>query len=528
MIRLSNVRLPLEYTDEYIKNICARELRVPASDIVTAGLYRRSIDARRKNDIHYTATIDVTLNTDEKKTLARSKRLNAAIAEPYRYEPITPADPDKRPLIVGAGPAGLFCALTLAQSGVRPILIDRGSRVEDRIRAVESFWKNGELNTECNVQFGEGGAGTFSDGKLNTGTKDSRARKVLLDFVAHGAPDSILYEALPHIGTDKLRDTVRSIREDLIAMGAEVHFDTKLTGIMTADSAVCGAVVEQYGVRKEIPCGEIVLAVGHSARDTFELINRMGLMMEAKAFSVGVRIEHLQEKISRAQYGENFRKLPPAAYKQSVHLKDGRGVYTFCMCPGGVVVAAASEADTVVTNGMSEYARDKANANSALLVTVMPEDIPGDSVLRGMEIQRRLERAAYRAGGGDYKAPVQRAGDFLSGQLSSRFGEVTPSYRPGVSFAKMDDVLPDFVIGAMREALPLIGRKLSGFDHPDAIMTGVESRSSSPVRILRGEDMQSVSLKGLYPCGEGAGYAGGIISAAVDGIKIAEKILTNE
>ena len=525
MIRLTGLRLPLGYDDGYIAKLCARELRVPAEAVANAVLYRRSIDARRKNDIHFTATVDVDLSVDEKTALARSKSAKAAITEPYRYEPVTPKSRDKRPLIVGLGPAGLFCALTMAQSGLRPIIVERGSRVEDRIKAVEAFWNGSELNTECNVQFGEGGAGTFSDGKLNTGTKDSRARKVLLDMVAHGAPDSILYEALPHIGTDRLRGVVRSIREELLCMGAEIHFDTKLTDILTRDGRVVGAVAENGDRRIDIACGEIVLAIGHSARDTFEMINGMGLMMEPKAFSVGVRIEHLQEKISRAQYGEMYRRLPAAAYKQSVHLRDGRGVYTFCMCPGGTVVAAASETGTVVTNGMSEYARDKANANSALLVTVTPDDISGDSVLKGMSLQRRLEQAAYLAGGSNYKAPVQRVGDYLRGELSSRFGEVAPSYRPGTSFAKLDGILPDFVADSLREALPLIGRRLSGFDHPDALMTGVESRSSSPVRILRGDDMQSVSLRGLYPCGEGAGYAGGIISAAVDGIKVAEQIM---
>ena len=527
MIRLSNVKLPIGYTDALILKTCARELRVPQEAIVSAALYRRSIDARRKDDIRYITSIDVTLNLNEQTTLAKAKNANAEIVVPYRYTPLTPRDRTKRPLIVGAGPAGLFCALTLVQSGVRPILIDRGSCVEKRVGTVDAFWNGGALNTECNVQFGEGGAGTFSDGKLNTGTKDSRARKVLSDFVAHGAPDEILYNAMPHIGTDKLRGVVRSIREELLHGGAEIHFDTKLTDILTRDGAVAGAVVESGGSSRVIECGEIVLAVGHSARDTFELIARMGLMMEPKAFSVGVRIEHLREKIDRAQYGDRCRELPAAAYKQSVHLKDGRGVYTFCMCPGGTVVAAASEPDSVVTNGMSEFARDKINSNAALLVTVTPDDIRGDGILKGMYFQRALEQKAFRMGGGDYRAPVQRAGDFVRGAISDRFGEVTPSYRPGTRFSDLGALLPDFVTASLREALPLIDRRLHGFNHPDAVMTGVESRSSSPVRILRGETMQSVTLRGLYPCGEGAGYAGGIISAAVDGIKVAEQIILN-
>ena len=525
MIRLSNIKLPLGYTDEDITRACARELRVPAQAIATASLYRRSIDARRKDDIHYVTAVDLTLHQDEQAALAKAKSKNAAITQPYRYTPLTPKNIAKRPLIVGTGPAGLFCALTLVQSGIRPIVIDRGSCVEERTRAVNAFWSSGSLNTECNVQFGEGGAGTFSDGKLNTGTKDSRARKVLLDFAAHGAPQEILYNALPHIGTDKLRDTVKNIREELIRAGAEVYFDTKLTDVRTREGRVVAAEVTHNGVKRLIDCDELVLAIGHSARDTFSLLHRMGLMIEPKAFSVGVRIEHLQQAISRAQYGDSYTRLPPAAYKQSVHLRDGRGVYTFCMCPGGTVVAAASEPETVVTNGMSEFARDQVNANAALLVTVTPDDVHGDDPLKGMHLQRELERRAFRVGGGDFRAPVQRVGDFLSGNRSDRFGEVIPGYRPGTTFAKTDDVLPPFVSASLREAIPLIDRRLHGFGHPDAVLTAVESRSSSPIRILRGEDLQSVSLKGLYPCGEGAGYAGGIISAAVDGVKVAEHII---
>ena len=526
MIRLSNVKLPLGYTDEDIVRICARELRIPAEAIRTASLYRRSIDARHKNDIRYVTSVDLTLNINEASVISKSKSANAAITEPYRYQRLAPADPSKRPVIVGAGPAGLFCALTLAQSGIRPILIERGSRVEDRAKAVESFWNGGKLDTECNVQFGEGGAGTFSDGKLNTGTKDSRARKVLLDFVDNGAPEEILYNALPHIGTDKLRTVVRNIREELLRQGAEIYFDTKLCGITADGGRVTAAEFESRGIKRTIECSELVLAIGHSARDTFELIHGMGLAIEPKPFSVGVRVEHLRENIDRAQYGDSHTLLPAAYYKQSVHLRDGRGVYTFCMCPGGTVVAAASEEERVVTNGMSEFARDMVNSNSALLVTVTPDDIRGDSLLKGMHLQRELEHKAYLAGGGDYNAPVQRAGDFIKGVKSSRFGEVLPSYRPGVSFAELDSVLPAFVCDSLREAIPLIGRRLHGFDHPDTLMTGVESRSSSPIRIIRDDSMMSVSLRGLYPCGEGAGYAGGIISAAVDGVRVAEKILS--
>ena len=525
MIRLSNIKLPIAYGDADIIAASARELRVPKEAIKKASLYRRSVDARKKNDIHYVTSIDVVLDINEAAVISKAKSNKAEMTEPYRYERLTPADPSKRPVIVGAGPAGLFCALTLAQSGIRPIIIERGSRVEERTAAVARFWNGGRLDTECNVQFGEGGAGTFSDGKLNTGTKDSRARKALSDFVEHGAPEEILYNALPHIGTDKLRDTVRNIRLDLLSMGAEIYFDTKLTDIIIRDSAVCAAEVEHMGKKRLIECCELILAVGHSARDTFSMILSKGLVMEPKPFSVGVRIEHLREAIDFAQYGPRHRELPAAAYKHSVHLKDGRGVYTFCMCPGGTVVAAASEENSVVTNGMSEFARDMVNSNSALLVTVTPDDIAGSDVLKGVRFQRELERRAFISGGSDYRAPVQRAGDFTADRISERFGDILPSYRPGTRFAKLSEVLPDFVTESIKEALPLIDRRMRGFNHPDAILTGVESRSSSPIRILRGDDMQSVSVRGLYPCGEGAGYAGGIISAAVDGIKVAEKIL---
>ena len=525
MIRINNIKLPIEYNDNDILKACAKELRVSTEAIKKASLYRRSIDARHKDNIHYTTSVDVWLSGSEQAALNKAKSKNAAITEEYRYTPLTPKSKDKRPLIVGSGPAGLFCALTLAQSGIRPIVIERGSRVEERAKAIDRLWKHSELNTECNVQFGEGGAGTFSDGKLNTGTKDGRARKVLMEFVSHGAPEEILYNAMPHIGTDKLRDTVKNIREELIALGADIYFDTKLTDIRTRDGIITAAEVEHNGNKRLIECNEIVLAIGHSARDTFELLHGMGVHMGPKPFSVGVRIEHLRENIDRSQYGAAYQKLPAAYYKQNVHLKNGRGVYTFCMCPGGVVVAAQSEENTVVTNGMSEFARDKINSNAALLVSVDPGDIQGEHDLKGMYWQRELERKAFFAGGSDYRAPVIRVGDFLKGECSTRLGEVTPSYLPGTNFARMDDILPPFVTDSLREAIPMIDRRLHGFSHPDAVLTAVESRSSSPIRITRDESMQSVTLKGLYPCGEGAGYAGGIISAAVDGVKVAEKII---
>lgn len=526
MIRITNIQLPLSYTDKDIKEACAKELRLSTDAIETTSLFRRSIDARRKNDIHYTTSVDVTLRVNEQSALNRSKSKNASLCEAYRYLPLKAKDVKRRPLIVGTGPAGLFCALTLAQSGIRPILIERGSCVEKRASAVERMRRSAVLDPECNIQFGEGGAGTFSDGKLNTGTKDGRARKVLLEFAAHGAPEEILYNAMPHIGTDKLRDAVKSIREELISLGAELYFDTKLTDIKVKNGSVIGAEVAHKGSKRPIECNEIVLAIGHSARDTFELLHRMGIHTAPKPFSVGVRIEHLREKIDRSQYGAAYKQLPAAYYKQNVRLRDGRGVYTFCMCPGGVVVAAQSEENSIVTNGMSEFARDQVNSNAALLVSVTPDDIIGEHTLKGMYWQRELERKAFIAGGGGYHAPIVRVGDFLNHRTSDRLGEITPSFLPGTSFANMDDILPSFVTDGLREAIPMIDRRLHGFNHPDAILTAVESRSSSPIRITRDEGLQSVSLKGLYPCGEGAGYAGGIVSAAVDGIKVAEKIIT--
>ncbi len=394
MIRLSSVRLPIGYTDSIIKRICSKELSVEESAISSCSLFRRSIDARRKNDIHYVTSVDVTLNINESAVLSRAKSKKAAIKEPYRYIPVKAKDQGKRPLIVGMGPAGLFCALTLIRSGVRPIIIERGEKVDDRKHSVDLFFSGGALDTESNVQFGEGGAGAFSDGKLNTGTKDERARQVLLEFFAHGAPEEILYDAMPHIGTDRLRPTIRNIREELLKAGCDIRYRTKLCDILSKDSRVVGAQVESNGRKTILDCNEIVLCIGHSARDTFLMLRDKGVLMEPKPFSVGVRIEHLRERIDRSLYGDQHTLLPAAYYKQSVHLNSGRGVYTFCMCPGGLVVAAASEEGALVTNGMSEFARDRINSNSALLVSVSPDDIRSDDTLKGMYFQRGLERKA--------------------------------------------------------------------------------------------------------------------------------------
>ncbi|MDD6489035.1 MAG: FAD-dependent monooxygenase [Clostridia bacterium] len=525
MIRINDISLPLDYNEETIKKAAAKKLKINVSEIKYASLYKRSVDARKKNNVHFQATVDVKL--DGKEQYISDKVSTASVVEEYKYDLPLSKPLAQRPVVVGSGPCGLFAALILAQSGQKPILIERGRDVDSRTSDVNKFWTTGILDTTSNVQFGEGGAGTFSDGKLTTGTKDSRTRKVINEFVENGAPEEILYLAKAHIGTDKLKTTVKNIRKKIISLGGEVLFETKLTGFKTKDGCVTAAVTEHNGTIQTIPTDNIILAIGHSARDTFKMLSDSGIKMEQKAFSMGARIEHLQENINKQQYGQfwNSPYLSAADYKLAVHLKNGRGVYTFCMCPGGSVVAAASEEKRLVTNGMSEFTRDKINANSALLVGINPDDFGSDDVLAGVELQRKLENRAFETGGGNYNAPVQRVCDFLKKQKSTSLGCVIPSYKPGYELTSLDLCLPDYITDSMREGIILMDKKLSGFADGDAVLTAVESRSSSPVRIMRDENMQSVSLKGLYPCGEGAGFAGGIISAAVDGIKAAEMIL---
>lgn len=517
MIRVSELKLPLDGTKEQLKKKAARALGVAPKEIKELKIFRRSLDARKKDDIHYVYTADVLLE-DESRIRVDGKKLAPAPDIAYRL-PKGGDMPEKRPVVVGFGPAGMFAALLLAEMGLRPIVLERGGDVKSRRKAVEQFWETGKLDTENNVQFGEGGAGTFSDGKLTTRIKDLRCRKVLEEMAEAGAPEEILWDAKPHIGTDLLRGVVQNIREKIIALGGEVRFHAKVSGFAWENGKIRAVLLEN---EERLETEDAVLALGHSARDTFELLEREGFALEQKPFAVGVRIEHPQEMINRVQYGAAAENLPAADYRLTYTTKAGRGVYTFCMCPGGMVVAAASEKCRLAVNGMSLHARDGETANSALLVQVFPEDFGSPAPLAGMYFQRDLEEKAFRAGGGGYAAPVQRVGVFL-GTAGSGEG-VRPTYRPGVAESRLDDIFPAFITDALREALPAMGRKLKGFDRPDALLTAVESRSSSPVRILRNENGESLRFGGIYPAGEGAGYAGGIVSAAVDGIAAAEQI----
>ena len=528
MIRINNLKLPLDADFTQLKQLCAKALRLAPQQVISARLCRKSIDARRKDQIQFVCSAEVALSCDEKQILARYK--NTAPCAPYHYTlPRLGRDPGRpRPVIAGSGPAGLFAALLCARAGLRPILLERGRDVDRRLADVEAFWLTGRLNPCSNVQFGEGGAGTFSDGKLTTGIKDPRCRQVLRELVLHGAPEEIEYLHKPHVGTDQLVKVVRSIRQEIIRQGGEVLFEHTLIGLTLRDGVLDSVIVQHGRDKWAFVCDTLVLAVGHSARDTFAMLLRSGIPIQQKPFAVGVRIEHPQSMINQSQYGPltDHPALGAADYKLHVSLPDG-GCYTFCMCPGGRVVAAASEVGGVVTNGMSYYNRDENNANSALLVGVDARDFGSDDPLAGVDFQRKLEQRAFALGGSDYRAPCQLAGDFIQNAPSRVLGEVAPTYRPGVSLCDLGALLPERVSGVLRGALPRLGGLLHGFDRPDALLTGVESRSSSPVRILRGENFQS-PVRGIYPCGEGAGYAGGIVSAAVDGMRVAEEIIRGD
>ncbi|WP_318646858.1 NAD(P)/FAD-dependent oxidoreductase [Oscillibacter hominis] len=520
LLKLEGLKLAPGQPESALWKKAARELHVPA--VESLRVLRRSIDAR--DGLFFVYSVAVTVQ-DEEAVLRRHPRLSR-YEEPL-YLPPAPLDRAvEPPVVVGAGPAGLFCALLLARAGARPILLEQGQGVEQRRQDVERFWSTGELNTRSNVQFGEGGAGAFSDGKLNTGTRDIRHRWILRQLVSWGAPEDILIDAKPHVGTDRLHVALQGMRRTLLDAGCDIRFGHALVGIHSRDGAVASLDVEGPGGLYSLPARQVVLAPGHSARDTFFLLQDLGVHLEAKSFSVGVRIEHSQSDMDAAQYKRyaGHPCLPASSYKLSCHLSSGRAVYSFCVCPGGQVVAAASEEGRVVTNGMSEFARDGENINGGLLVSVTPEDYGGGrDALAGIAFQRRLEEAAYALGGGCYRAPAQRVEDFLAGRPSTGPGAVRPTYRPGVTYTDLRRCLPPFVADAIAQALPLLGRKVRGYDAPDALLTAVESRSSSPVRIVRDETYQS-SLRGLYPCGEGAGYAGGILSAAADGMKCAEQI----
>ncbi len=526
MIRVTELRLPVDHDHHALEAALIARLGLRKADLVKFTIFRRSHDARKNSALTFTYTVDAEL-LDEAPVLARFSRDPKIRPTPQMdYHPVAvaPAGFAQRPVIVGFGPCGMFAALILAQAGFRPIVLERGKAVRERTQDTWGLWRKHTLNPESNVQFGEGGAGTFSDGKLYSQIKDPRflGRKVLSEFVRAGAPEEIMYVAKPHIGTFRLVGMVEKIRQEIIDLGGDVRFSHKVTGLDIRGGAIRGVVVESG---EHIDSNHVVMALGHSARDTFQVLYDAGVAMQAKPFSVGFRIEHPQSLIDRARLGPHAgNKLIGAAdYKLVHHASNGRSVYSFCMCPGGTVVAAASEPNRVVTNGMSQYSRAERNANAGIVVGVTPEDYPGGP-LAGIEFQRELESRAFALGGGNYDAPIQLVGDFLAAKPSTSLGEVAPSYKPGVRLTDLAQALPAYAIVAIREAIPAFERQIKGFAMHDAVLTGVETRTSSPLRIPRGEDYQSTNVRGLFPAGEGAGYAGGILSAGVDGIKVAEAV----
>ena len=528
MIRITDLQIPLAYDKQQLEDIVAKKLCINHCQIEFINIVKRSVNTQNKHNIYFNMTVVVSISNGENEIISIFKK-DKKISKEIEFKYIVPNGKKlkERPVIVGCGPAGMFAALILAQAGARPILLERGLDVDSRKLNVLNFWQTGILDTQSNVQFGEGGAGAFSDGKLKTGFKDFRKMKVLNELVEAGAPAEIMYLSKPHIGTDRLNETVKGIRRKIISLGGEVRFDAKVIDIMRKDQKVTGVKFIEKGTFSELSTNNVILAIGNSARDTLENLLMSGVSMEQKPFAVGLRIEHPQELINKIQFGSfaGNPALGAADYRMVVHLKNGRGVYTFCMCPGGTVVAAASEENGLTTNGMSEFARDGRNANCALLVTIEKNDLCSLHPLAGLTFLRNVEAAAFSAGGGGYKAPVQRLEDFLLKRNTTAFGNVRPTYLPGTEFAEVDTYLPEYITDSLRQGIAEMGLWMPGFSHPDALLTGAETRSSSPVRITRGESFEAIGINGLYPCGEGAGYSGGIISAAVDGVLCAEKIL---
>ena len=533
MLRLTQLKLPLDYNDASLRASIIDRLGIAPDELLGVTIFRRGYDARKRSNIFFIFTLDVELQDEDavlQRLKATGKSADVGLTPDTSYKFVThaPANLTARPIIIGTGPCGLLAGLVLAQMGFKPIILERGKAVRERTKDTWGLWREGVLNPESNVQFGEGGAGTFSDGKLYSQIKDPHfhGRKVLEEFVKSGAPAEILYVSKPHIGTFRLVKMVEAMRAEITGLGGEIRFNSRVDRINIENGQVRGV---ELSSGEQIAAEHVVLAIGHSARDTFQMLHEQGVYIEPKPFSIGFRIEHPQTLIDRARFGTfaGNEKLGAADYKLVHHCANGRSAYSFCMCPGGQVVAAASEEGRVVTNGMSQYSRAERNANAALVVNVNPEDFPGDyktNPLAGIDFQRHWESMAYQAGGSTYKAPAQRVGDFLAGRPSTQLGEVDPSYQPGVFMTDLSSCVPPYVITALREAIPAFDKQIKGFAMADAILTAVETRTSSPIRITRNAECQSLNTRGLYPAGEGAGYAGGILSAAVDGIKVAEQV----